>query len=120
MTKAVLGYLYLYYESPSIKFGRCDLLANVLTKGLFGTSTTETLPVFNDGNCGFDGFLIFGCKLLAELQCGIELFMMYGYNFSRRSFRNVTIENTSASSESICGRQWINAVFNCNSNFNLL
>ena len=35
-----------------------NFLANLLTKGLFLTSTTQTLPTFNGGNCSFDGFYI--------------------------------------------------------------
>ena len=34
MSEAILGHL-----------GRCEFLANVLTKGLFVTSTTQTLPI---------------------------------------------------------------------------
>ena len=48
---------------PIIKCFR-DFLSNVLQKGLFLTSTTQTLLIFDGGNCSFDGFFIFGCKLL--------------------------------------------------------
>ena len=74
---------YFRYESPSIKFCRCDFLPNFFTKGLFLTSTTQTLPtIFNGRNCKCYGFLIFGCKLVAEFQCRIDLCMMDGYIFS--------------------------------------
>ena len=55
-TKTVWGHHYVHLESPSIKFCRCDFLTNFLTKGLFRTSSTQTLPTFNGGNCSFDGF----------------------------------------------------------------
>ena len=55
-TKTVLGHHYFHYESPSIKFCPCDFLTNFLAKGLFLTSTTQTLPTFNGGNCSFAGF----------------------------------------------------------------
>ena len=45
---------------PIIKCFCCDFLANVLKKGLFLTSTTQTLPIFNSGNCSFyDFFCLF-------------------------------------------------------------
>ena len=54
--KLFWGIFIFLYESPSIKFSRCDFLANFLTKGLFLTSTTQTLPTLNGVNCSFDGF----------------------------------------------------------------
>ena len=74
-------------------------------------------------NCSVDGF-IFGCKLLAEFQCGIDKCMLDGYNICSRIWRffNETspLRKRQRHFESICGRQWINAVFNSHSNFSLL
>ena len=53
-----------------MKCSCCDFLANFLRNGLFFMSTIQT-------------FLIFGCIILAEIQCGIDLCMMDGYNISR-------------------------------------
>ena len=52
--------LFSLGESLHHLFFRCDFLTNFLTnffaKGLFLTSTTQTLPTFNGRNCSFDGF----------------------------------------------------------------
>ena len=44
-TYSLLGHLYFRYGSPSIKFCCFEFLVIVLTKELFLTSTTPTLPI---------------------------------------------------------------------------
>ena len=54
--KLFWGIIIFIRKSPSIKFCRCDFLTIFLTKGLFLTSTTQTLPTFNGGFCSVDVF----------------------------------------------------------------
>ena len=80
-------------ENPPSK--RPRIRSNFLTKGLFLTSTTQTLPTFNGGNCSFDVIFflyIFGCKILAKFQCGIDVCMMssiYPYRLGRLLSRRI-------------------------------
>ena len=55
MTYARFAHLYFHYKSPSVKFCCCEFLVNVLTEGLFLTSTTPTLPIYRAGNCNVIG-----------------------------------------------------------------
>ena len=82
------------------------------------TSTSQTLPTLMEKIAVFM-LLIFGCKILAKYQCGIDVCMMDGYIFSSIMPTFFTWERQHHT-ESICGRQWINTIYCCHSNLNLL
>ena len=104
-------FIFMTGFPPSI-FCCCYFLADVLSKGLFLTSTTQTLPIFNSGNCSVDVFFIFGCKLLADFQCGIDLCMTDGYNFSSIVltflYQNFAIKNANVTSKAYVGDNMFN------------
>ena len=92
---------------PIIKYFR-DFLANVLKKGLFLTSTTQTLPIFNGENCSFDGFFFFYIRLQASSLISMRNRSVYDVWIRFSILLTLFSEGS------------INPMLNCHANFNLL